>query len=101
MVLAVATILLRKTTQLVSAQAFRWIDEIESELNKCINMNVIKDKKNRVECRYFKTTYVNQKSMIQNTKDLYLQGKGSLALWASAVGIARSILRTARQGTRR
>ena len=77
--------------QLVSAQAFQWIDQIESELNKCINMNVIKDKKNRVECRYFKTTYVNQKSMIQNTKDLYLQGKGSLALWASAVGIAPEV----------
>ena len=77
--------------QLVSAQVFQWIDQIESELNKCINKNVIKDKKNYVECRYFKTTYVNQKSMIQNTKDLYLQGKGSLALWASAVGIAPEV----------
>lgn len=73
--------------QLLSSQVFQWIEQVETELNKCINANIIKDAKNRVECKYIRTTYVNQKSMIQNTKELYLEGKGSLSLWASAVGV--------------
>ena len=77
--------------QLLSSQVFQWIDQIESELNKCINSNIIKDKRNRVECKYLPTTYVNQKEMVSNAKDLYLQGKGSLALWASASGISPEV----------
>ena len=77
--------------ELLSSQVFQWIDQIEEELNKCINANIIKDKKNRVECKYLPTTYVNQKNMVANAKDLYLQGKGSLALWASASGISPDV----------
>lgn len=77
--------------QLLSAQIFQWIGQIESELNKCINENIIRDKKNRVECKYLNTTYVNQKDMISYAKDLYLQGKGSLSLWASAAGISPEV----------
>lgn len=77
--------------ELLSSQVFQWIDQIEEELNKCINANIIRDKKNRVECRYLPTTYVNQKNMVANAKDLYLQGKGSLALWASAAGISPDV----------
>lgn len=77
--------------ELLSSQVFQWIDQIEEELNKCINANIIKDKKNRVECKYLPTTYVNQKNMVANAKDLYLQGKGSLALWASAAGISPDV----------
>ena len=77
--------------QLLSSQIFQWIDQIEVELNKCINANIICDKRNRVECRYLPITYVNQKEMVTNAKDLYLQGKGSLSLWASAVGISPDV----------
>lgn len=77
--------------QLLSSQVFQWIDQIEEELNKCINANIIKDKKNRVECKYLPTTYVNQKEMVANAKDLYLQGKGSLSLWASAAGVSPDV----------
>lgn len=77
--------------QLLSSQVFQWIDQIEEELNKVINLNIIKDKKNRVECKYIHTTYVNQKEMVTFAKDLYLQGKGSLSLWASAVGISPDV----------
>lgn len=76
---------------LLSSQVFQWIEQIESELNKCINANIIKDKKNFVECKYLPTTYVNQKTMVANAKDLYLQGKGSLSLWASAAGISPNV----------
>ena len=77
--------------ELLSSQVFQWIDQIEEELNKCINANIIKDKNNRVECKYLPTTYVNQKNMVANAKDLYLQGKGSLSLWASAAGISPDV----------
>ena len=77
--------------QLLSSQVFQWIDQIEAELNKCINANIIRDKRDRVECRYLPITYVNQKEMVTNAKDLYLQGKGSLSLWASAVGISPDV----------
>lgn len=80
--------------QLLSSQIFQWINQIESELNKCINANIIKDKRNRVECKYLPMTYVNQKEMVANAKDLYLQGKGSLSLWASAVGIPSDVFFT-------
>lgn len=77
--------------ELLSSQVFQWIDQIEAELNKCINANIICDKRNRAECKYLPTTYVNQKDMVANAKDLYLQGKGSLSLWASAAGISPEV----------
>ena len=77
--------------ELLSSQVFQWIDQIESELNKCINNNIICDKRNMVECKYLPTTYVNQRDMVANAKDLYLQGKGSLSLWASAAGISPDV----------
>ena len=73
--------------ELVTAQLFQWIEQIDSEINKCISENIIKDNQNWVECRYLPITYVNKSKMVNYAKDLYLQGKGSLSLWASACGI--------------
>lgn len=73
--------------ELLCAQIYMWIEQIENELNKCINANVIKDKKNWVEVSYLRIANVNKKETIQNCKELYLQGKGSLTLWAAACGI--------------
>lgn len=73
--------------ELITAQLFQWIEQIASELNKCITTNIIKDERNWVECKYLPITHVNKKSMVNYAKDLYLQGKGSLSLWASACGI--------------
>ncbi|MCD8290021.1 MAG: hypothetical protein LUC91_00795 [Prevotella sp.] len=77
--------------ELLSSQIFMWIEQIESELNKCINANIIKDKNNPVECKYLPITNVNKKEMVGYAKDLYLQGKGSLTLWASACGIRSDV----------
>ena len=46
------------------------------------------DRKNWVEVKYLPITYVNQKAMVENAKALYLEGCGSLTLWAAACGIA-------------
>jgi len=72
--------------ELITAQLFQYIEQIESELNKCISENIIKDPINWVDCRYLHITNVNKKEMVQNAKELYTQGRGSLILWASAAG---------------
>ena len=77
--------------ELLSAQIFQWIESIQSELNKCINLNIIKESKNYVEVYYLPITHVNKKNMVGYAKELYLQGKGSLSLWASACGIPSNV----------
>ena len=76
---------------LLASQIFQWTEQIENELNKCIAANIIKDNRNWVECRYLPITHVNKTKMVGYMKDLYLQGKGSLSLWASACGISPDI----------
>lgn len=76
---------------LLSSQLFQWIEQIENELNKCISANIIQDCRNWVECKYLPITNVNKTKMVGYAKDLYLQGKGSLALWASACGISPEV----------
>lgn len=73
--------------ELITGQVFQWIEQIQEELNKCISANIIKDSANWVEVKYLRITNVNKKDMVSNAKDLYLQGKGSLSLWAAACGI--------------
>lgn len=77
--------------ELVTAQLFQWVEQITTEINKCISANIIRDNKNWVECRYLPITYVNKNKMVSYAKDLYLQGKGSLSLWASACGISPDV----------
>jgi len=73
--------------QLITAEIFNVVDMVVEELNKVINANVIKNARYRVEVKYLPITYCNRKQFVEMTKDLYLQGKGSLSLWATAVGI--------------
>lgn len=74
--------------ELVTSQIFQWIEQISNELNKCINSNIIKDAKNYTEVEYLPITHLNKKSMVTYAKDLYLQGCGSLSLWAASCGIS-------------
>lgn len=73
--------------ELLAAQIFQWVDQIQTELNKCINANVIRDRKNWVDVHYLRITMVDKSNMVGYCKDLYLQGRGSLTLWAAACGI--------------
>lgn len=73
--------------ELLSAEIFQWVEQIENELNKCISACIIKDSKNYVECKYLPITYVNKGTMVGFMKELYLQGCGSLSLWAASCGI--------------
>lgn len=81
----------QQNLELITAQLFQWVDQISEELNKCISANIIKDKTNWVECKYLPITSVNKGAMVGYAKDLYLLGKGSLSLWASACGISPDV----------
>lgn len=81
----------QQNLELITSLLFQWIEQISEELNKCISNNIINDNKNWVECRYLPITHVNKGKMVEYAKDLYLQGKGSLSLWASACGIAPDV----------
>jgi len=74
--------------ELVTSQIFQWVEQIENEINKCINENIIKDRKNPVEVKYLPITHLNKKSMVGYAKELYLQGCGSLSLWIAATGVS-------------
>lgn len=77
--------------ELITAQLFQWVEQIITEINKCISINIIADKKNWVECKYLPMTFVNKGKMVGYMKDLYLQGKGSLTAWASACGLSADV----------
>ena len=74
--------------QLITAQVFQIVNMITVELNKVINRCVIRNAGYRTEIQFLPITYCNRKAFVEMAKDLYLQGKGSLALWASAVGVS-------------
>ena len=77
--------------ELLSSQIFQWVEQIEAELNKCINACIIKDSSCRVDVKYLPITHINKKQMVGFTKELYLQGCGSLSLWSAACGIAPEV----------
>ena len=71
---------------LVSAQVFEMMEQIEYELNKLLNIHIIKQRKYEVKISYLPITHLNRKEMVQNTKELYTLGRGSLQAWAAAAG---------------
>ena len=73
--------------QLITAEIFSVVDMVVEELNKVINANIVQDNKYRVDISYLPITYCNRKQFVEMSKDLYLQGKGPLSLWATSVGI--------------
>lgn len=77
--------------ELVTQQILQWVEQISNELNKCLVSSIIKDRTNWVEVRYLPITLVNRGKMVEYCKDLYLQGMGSLSLWASACGVSPEI----------
>lgn len=77
--------------ELVTSQIFQWVESITNELNKVINYNILNEQNIDTKVNYLPITHINKHNMIGYAKDLYLQGKGSLALWASTVGIPSDV----------
>ena len=78
---------LEENLRLVTASIFKMIEEVSSELNKVLNACVIRDGKNPVSVVYLPITHANRKEFVGYAKEMYLQGKGSLTLWAAAIGV--------------
>ena len=74
--------------ELVTSQVYQWIGQIQNELNKVINSNIIHDPHNWVDVEYLPITHLNKKSMVSYAKELYLEGCGSLSLWVASCGIS-------------
>ncbi|MEC1289431.1 hypothetical protein P9B58_03935 [Bacillus mojavensis] len=72
--------------EMVSSQIFSWLEQISCEFNKVINANIIKNPQSYVEVYYLPLTHVNRKEKVQNMKDLYTSGRGSLTAWIAATG---------------
>ena len=78
---------LEENLKLITATIFKMIEEISAELNKVLNACVIRDGKNPVSVVYLPITHANRKEFVGYAKEMYLQGKGSLTLWAAAIGV--------------
>lgn len=77
--------------ELVTSEIFQWIEQISAELNKVINYNILGNSYIDIKVNYLPITHINKGQMIGFAKDMYLQGKGSLLLWAAAVGISEDV----------
>ena len=71
---------------LVSAQVFEMIEQIEYEINKILNANIIKEKSYEVKISYLPITHLNREEQVKNAKELYTLGRGSLQAWIAAAG---------------
>lgn len=71
---------------LISAELFSWIKQIESEYDKVINANIIRDDKCEIHLNYLPMTHLNRDKIKNNAKDLYTLGRGSLKVWIAASG---------------
>jgi hypothetical protein len=71
---------------LISSEIFKWLEQVESEYNKVINQNIIRDEKCEILLDYLPITFFNRDKMKNNAKDLYTQGKGSLKAWIITSG---------------
>lgn len=78
---------LEENLKLVSATIFKMVEEITSELNKVLNACILRDANNPVSVVYLPITHANRKEFVGYAKEMYLQGKGSLSLWAAAIGV--------------
>ena len=73
--------------ELINAQIYTWIQEIQAELNHVINACIIKDKKNKVEVYYLPTSLVNRKNFFDMAKSLFLEAGGSYTFLVASAGI--------------
>ena len=74
--------------QLVISEIYSWVESISYELVKVINQNIIKDKKSPIDIYYLPCSSVNRKEFVNQMKELYTLGHGSLSAWIASTGIS-------------
>lgn len=73
--------------QLVASDVYAWIEALTEEINKCVNLNLIKSADYRVNMCMLPTFFVNRAEFVKQFADLYARGKGSLIAWIAATGV--------------
>ena len=73
--------------EMVNAQIYSWVQEIQYELNYVINACIIKDRRNSVEVYYLPTSLVNRKNFFDMMRTLYLECGGSLTMLIASTGM--------------
>lgn len=77
--------------ELISAQVFAWVEEIQKELNRVLNACVIKDRKYYAEAYYLPTSLVNSSRFFDQMKSLYLDAGGSMTMLIASTGVSPEI----------
>ena len=73
--------------EMVAGNVYSWIENFMNELNKCINANIIKDKRCRVACNILPVTYVNRDKFFNQMKTLHSECNGSFTAVIAASGM--------------
>lgn len=73
--------------ELIHAQLYSWVQEIQNELNYVINACIIKDYRNKVEVCYLPTSLVNRQKFFEMMKSLYLEAGGSYTFLVASTGV--------------
>ena len=74
--------------ELISAEIFTWIESFAYEINKVLNANVVTDKTNNLEVVYLPCTFANKDKFVDQMKELYTLGHGSLQAWVASTGMS-------------
>lgn len=73
--------------EMIAANIYSWIENFMNELNKCINANIIQDRRCVVSCYILPTTYVNRDKFFSEMKTMYAECGGSLQAVIAASGM--------------
>ena len=73
--------------EMVAGNVYSWIENFMNELNKCINANIIKDKRCKIACNILPVTYVNRDKFFNQMKALYSECNGSFMAVIAASGM--------------
>lgn len=82
---------LEKNLQMITAQVYQWVYELQNELNYVINACIIQDSKSTTQVYYFPTSFANQDSFFKNMMSLYTNASGSMRFVIAASGVDNDI----------
>jgi hypothetical protein len=77
----------KSNVQLLSAELFEWLEQVEYEFNKVINAQVIKDKSNYIKLSFLPITHANRQETVTHMKELYTHAGGSRRAWIASTGM--------------
>lgn len=84
----------QQNLEMITAQLYQWVSELEDEYNAVLNACIIKDSINPAVLKIFPTSFANRDTFFDQMKVLYGYG-GSLSYLIAAAGIDPDVYLTA------